>query len=631
MNQMTAVSLVTLDNNFKLIESHVNGAVNGIDADEISQFPTGAIADILAVSFGCNDAELIKKDDEHIAVVGQPTEGALLYLAEKLGPIRYKRMATGDISANRKNWEKSWEKCATLEFDRERKSMSVIIRPSQQNSAQIIPTKILVKGAPDTLLQRCSRIKCRNGSVVHLSSDLRDELKTSISSMSHRPLRCLLLAVKELSVPEKASSLPSSNALLQNSTNFVQIESDLTVVGLVGIKDPVRPEVFRSVKICKKAGIKVIMVSGDAKETTAAIAQELNILGKDELYKVFTGGEFFSKEEDEQRSLLSNGNAVFYRTEPIDKQKIVKLFQTMNQVPAAMGDGINDAPALRQASIGVAMGSGSDVSKEAADMILVDDSFASVVNGIEEGRRIYANIQAFINFLISCNVGEVLAVFFASLMGFPLMFSAIQLLLVNLFTDGPPAVALGFNPIDVNVMKEKPRDINESVVTPWLLFRYLTIGLYIGLATVGIFASHYQMLGVSLDHLSHWSTCSVWSSHDSGLCQELFGPKALGVPRTLAFSTLVMTELLKALSTVSVDSSLLKVPPFRNPFLVLGVSVPFALHLTILSIPSLSASFGLVKLSVEQWIMVVLWSLPILLVDEILKAIGHKVKSAGLN
>ena len=379
---------------------------------------------------------------------------------------------------------------------------------------------------------------------------------------------------------------------------------------------------------CKEAGIRVIMISGDAKETTAVIAEELNILQKEEMgTKVFNGNAFFSKEEDVQRSLLSSENAVFYRTEPIDKQKIVKLLQKMGEIPAAAGDGINDAPALRQASIGVAMGSGSDVAKEAADMILVDDSFATIVNGIEEGRCIYANMQVFINFLISCNVGEVLAVFFASLMGLPSILSAIQLLLVNLFTDGPPAVALGFNPIDENVMKEKPRDINESIITTWLLTRYLVIGVYIGLATVGIFIYYFQSLGVSLDQLSHWSTCSVWSSHDLRLCDELFGEKALAVPQTMALSTLILAELLKALSTVSVDNSLLKVPPLRNKFLVLGVSVPLLLHIAILSLPLLSASFGLVQLTLDEWAAVVLWSLPILLVDEILKAIGRKLKS----
>ena len=233
-------------------------------------------------------------------------------------------------------------------------------------------------------------------------------------------------------------------------------------------------------------------------------------------------------------------------------------------------------------------------------------------------------MQAFINFLISCNVGEVLAVFFASLMGFPSILSAMQLLWVNLATDGPAAVALGFNPIDENVMKERPRDVNEAIITQWLLTRYLVIGTYIGITTVGIFASYYINKGVSLDYLSQWSTCSAWS--DPNVCNELFGPDALAIPQTLAISTLVTTELLKALSTVSVDSSLLKISPLSNPYLMLGVLIPFCFHLVILYTP-ISTSFGLAPLSMEQWITVLLWSFPVVLVDEVLKMVGRKIRS----
>jgi Ca2+-transporting ATPase len=246
------------------------------------------------------------------------------------------------------------------------------------------------------------------------------------------------------------------------------------------------------------------------------------------------------------------------------------------------------------------------------------------VDGVEEGRGIYANIQAFINFLISCNVGEVLAVFFASFMGFPSILSAMQLLWVNLVTDGPAAVALGFNPIDKDVMKERPRDVNEAIMTPWLMTRYLLLGSYVGFATVGVFAFHYISEGVSLNQLSHWSACSTTSDFD--LCNSLFGPDALVIPQTLALSTLVTIELLKAISTVSVDGSLFKISPLSNPYLILGVTIPFAFHLMILYTP-ISTSFGLSPLSIEQWTTVLLWSLPVIFIDEFLKAVGRKIKS----
>eukprot|EP00979_Chaetoceros_neogracilis_P004827 scaffold840_cov257-Chaetoceros_neogracile.AAC.2 len=259
--------------------------------------------------------------------------------------------------------------------------------------------------------------------------------------------------------------------------------------------------------------------------------------------------------------------------------------------------------------LGIAMGSGTEVAKEAADMILVDDSFSSIVKGVEEGRSIYANMQAFINFLISCNVGEVVAVFFSTLLGFPSILSAMQLLWVNLITDGPPATALGYNPTDDEIMKKPPRDRGEEIITPWLLTRYGIIGAYIGMATV-----------------SRWSSCSEWAS-DKSIC-EAFTPKALAVPQTLALSTLITTELLKALSTVSIDSSMLTIGPQRNLILVFSVAIPFVIHLVILysssfGFPSIADNFGVVPLSGDQWISVLRWSFPILIVDEALKAYGR--------
>jgi Ca2+-transporting ATPase len=259
-------------------------------------------------------------------------------------------------------------------------------------------------------------------------------------------------------------------------------------------------------------------------------------------------------------------------------------------------------------------------------MILVDDSFSSIVKGVEEGRSIYANMQAFINFLISCNVGEVVAVFFSTLLGFPSILSAMQLLWVNLITDGPPATALGYNPTDDEIMKKPPRDRGEEIITPWLLTRYGIIGAYIGMATVGIFASHFIQVGFTFDQVSRWSSCSEWAS-DKSIC-EAFTPKALAVPQTLALSTLITTELLKALSTVSIDSSMLKIGPQRNLILVFSVAIPFVIHLVILysssfGFPSIADNFGVVPLSGDQWISVLRWSFPILIVDEALKAYGR--------
>jgi len=264
---------------------------------------------------------------------------------------------------------------------------------------------------------------------------------------------------------------------------------------------------------------------------------------------------------------------------------------------------VNDAPALQQAAIGVAMGiTGTEVSKEAADMILADDNFSTIVNAVEEGRRIYANMQAFICFLISCNIGEICAIFFATLAGFPEPLTAMHLLWVNLVTDGPPATALGFNPPAPDLMTQPPRPTDEPIMTKWLLTRYCLTGLYVGFATIGVFAGHYMSQGISLSELARWSQCGqFWSPPAGVMCQDLFLGQGRMLPQTLALTTLVCMEMLKALSAVSVDTSLIRIGPQENPYLLLGVAGPFLLHLLVLyssklGIPGLGESFGMVRM-----------------------------------
>jgi len=319
------------------------------------------------------------------------------------------------------------------------------------------------------------------------------------------------------------------------------------------------------------------------------------------------------------------------------------------------GDGVNDAPALQQAAIGVAMGTGTAVSKEAADMVLADDDFSTIVPAVEEGRTIYANMQAFICFLISCNIGEICAIFFATLLGFPEPLTAMHLLWVNLVTDGPPATALGFNPPSPNSMKDPPRPSNEPIMTRWLLIRYMLTGLYVGIATIGVFAQHYLQQGITLKQLSNWSNCGTsWippaaavtellaagtsssnsASTASSPCSLLFRDGGRILPQTLSLTTLVCMEMLKALSAVSVNDSLLKVAPWRNKWLLLGVSGPFALHLLVLyssklGLPGFGKAFGMVPLTLNQWKTVLLWASPILLVDEILKFTGRRLLGQG--
>lgn len=276
--------------------------------------------------------------------------------------------------------------------------------------------------------------------------------------------------------------------------------------------------------------------------------------------------------------------------------------------------------------------------------LVVDDNFSTIVHAVEEGRCIYANMQAFINFLITCNIGEVIGVFMASILGLPQLltpvssclihqskdtddtlihciifsipFVKLQLLWVNLVTDGPPATALGFNPPDPDLMKRKPRSSSEEILTPALLLRYTAAGFYIGIATLGIYVSYFLDHGVPLQSISSWSTCI-----DKPLCDIFYD---LRPPQTLALTTLVTTELLKALCTVSVNSSVFVIGPQRNPWLLLGVTVPFVLNLAIIYVPELEANFGLVPLSGDDWLKVMVWSFPIIIIDEILKYLDSR-------
>ena len=346
-NQMTAVALVTLDRNEKgtiMFEHSIEGEtyepigkVEGMRSDEISFYSSRAISDVMAVSLGCNDAQLIKKSDR-FSIIGEPTEGALLTLAEKLG-------ANDDevvLDKCRQMWHEQWDRYATLDFDRNRKSMSILCR---DKSTKV--ERLLVKGAPNLLLERCTHAKLRDGTVVEMTSDLRNEYISVIKDLSSRPLRCLLLAVKEVDSGQYQDEL-------RNVEAFGRIESGLTACGIVGMVDPPRRDALESIRLCKQAGIRIAMITGDAKDTAISIAQELHILpsGSRDSLKAFEGKQFFLKPEQEQRLLLGSENLVFYRTEPSDKQKIVKMLQLLGEIIAMTGDGVNDAPALRQANIG---------------------------------------------------------------------------------------------------------------------------------------------------------------------------------------------------------------------------------------------------------------------------------------
>ncbi|KAJ2699638.1 hypothetical protein FB645_005254 [Coemansia sp. IMI 203386] len=583
---------------------------------------TTALLDSLAVCALCNDASIsYNKEKAAYQLVGEPTEGALRVLVEKAGtPDKVFNQTLGQLSkADRAQaccqwFQHRFVRKATLEFTRERKSMSVLVHSNELDNA-----RLLVKGAPEAVVARCA-FAIVNDQVVPMTEDMRKQVLQASAGLGARmALRTMALAVREDTDGVLASAIAKSNG-----EDFEDIESGLVFTGLVGMHDPPRAEVRRSITHCKEAGIRVVVITGDAPQTAISVCRAIGVLGSADDHSssdsdslCVTGAQFAAMSEQEQQECVRTAR-VFARTEPQHKLKLVSLLQAAGHVVAMTGDGVNDAPALKKADIGVAMGSGTDVAKLAADMVLADDNFSTIEMAVAEGRAIYDNTKQFIRYLISSNIGEVVSIFLTVVLGMPEALIPVQLLWVNLVTDGLPATALGFNPPDPHIMQHRPRSAKQPIVSGWLLFRYMVIGVYVGAATVFGYAWHYLYSPngpqISFYELSNFHRCETFEMGCS-----FFGGQHAIVASTISLSILVSIEMFNAMNSLSENASLLEVPLWRNPSLIGAIALSFALHFAILYIPFFNTVFSVAPLAWEEWKAILVISMPIILVDEVLK------------
>lgn len=489
------------------------------------------------------EGKLLKRKRTYWDITGDPTEGAIIVAGAK-GGIWQQEL------------EGSYQRLEEFPFDSNRKMMSVLVKTAGGQR------KIIAKGAPDVLLEQCTHAYW-NGQVTLLTEDIRQQILQANDQFASKALRNLGLAYRELK-PEAVI------------TNEAKAEQQLVFMGLFGMIDPPRQEVKQAIAECKRAGIKTVMITGDHQKTAEAIALELGILERSGIS--LNGTQLQALSDREFEDVVENVS-VYARVSPEHKLRIVKALQQQGHVVAMTGDGVNDAPAIKAADIGIAMGiTGTDVAKEASALILSDDNFSTIKAAIEEGRNIYENIRKFIRYMLASNVGEILVMFFATLAGMPLPLVPIQILWVNLVTDGLPAMALGVDQSESNVMNQPPRNRKENIFARGLGWKIISRGLLIGLTTLAAF----------------WLTL-----------QE--NPDDLIRAQTIAFTTLVMAQLIHVFDCRS-DVSIFSRNPFENKWLVAAVLVSLVMMLGVMYIEALQPIFRTVGLTVQEWLFVLLFA-----------------------
>jgi Ca2+-transporting ATPase len=554
VGEMTARKVVTGTTAYAVTgEGYAATGAFFADGREVRAGSAPLLDRLLHAAVACNDAELSRQAGRD-GIVGDPTEGSLLVAAAKHG-------------LQRDALEAKSPRIGGVPFDSDRKRMTVV-------RAQGDLAHAFAKGAPETILDRCSNILTERG-VEPLSASDRARMLEASAVMANDALRILALAERPL------GSLADFNAKPMGPD---QIESGMTLLGLIGLQDPPRAEARDAVAKCRRAGIRIVMITGDHPDTARAIARELCILDRGD--EALTGAELARLDDRDLTERVSR-IAVFARVTAADKLRIVRAWKLRNAVVAMTGDGVNDAPALKEASIGIAMGiTGTEVTKQSADIIITDDNFASIAAAVEEGRGIYDNIAKTLGYLLAGNAAELMVMLLASLVGWPLPLLPIQLLWINLVTDGLPALALATDPPDPDVLSRPPRHPQAQLIDGEFLRTTAMIGGLTALVTLGAFAlEHYN--GASLDQA-----------------------------RNAAFTVLVFSELFRSFGARSEVHPIWQLGLFTNLRLLAVVLVSFIVQLLIHHVPAMQAMFGIAPISIGQCLAwIALGTIPLILLE----------------
>ena len=528
-----------------------------IKADESLQL-------LLGTGMLCNDAQESGGD-----YLGDPTEIALLVSAKKAGL---------------EDLRQKYKRVAEIPFDSKRKMMSVACMVGDRKI-------IYTKGAVEEVLKKCTSIYVRGGAKLLSDADRKKILETN-RMFAQNALRVLAFAVRKVSPKDMLS------------------ESEMVFIGLQGMIDPPRPEAKQAIELCKKAGIKVVMITGDHKDTAVAVGRELGIIDllEQTSKNVMTGAELEQISDDEFAGIVENV-AIYARVSPEHKVRITDALKAKGHIVAMTGDGVNDAPALKRADIGIAMGiTGTDVSKEASDIILLDDNFSSIVAAVEEGRGIYDNIKKAIHYLLSCNVGEVAAIFTSIIINLPLPLLPIQILWMNLLSDGPPTLALAVEPKDKNVMNRKPRDPKEKILGRKSFSTIALVAVIMAIGTIGIF--YYSL------------TTRGWQYGRPLSAEE--PPEYYMYALTMSFTTLIMFQVFLAISFRS-EQPIYKAGILSNRKMIIALSITFALQLMIIYVPYFNPIFKTMPLAITDWLLIIGVSVTGLIAHEMQKILKKGV------